>query len=140
MKVVKAGLAYWAFIFGIGFILGAVRTLWLAPLLDNQTLAVVIELPFMLFASWFAARTFVAHWSLDSLRERLAMGGIGFALLIASEGFLGMVLMGDIMADWLAGLFAIPGIIGLAGQLLFAIFPAMVRRKDRSPMPGYAEM
>ena len=133
MKMVKAGLAYWAFIFGLGFILGAIRTLWLAPLLNSATLAVLIELPFMLIASWFAARTFVAHWSLEMLSERLAMGGIGFALLMASEAFLGIVLMGDSMGDWLAGLVAIPGIIGLAGQLLFAIFPAMVGRKDQSP-------
>lgn len=136
MKMVKAGLAYWAFIFGLGFILGAIRTLWLAPLLNSATLAVLIELPFMLIASWFAARTFVAHWSLEMLSERLAMGGIGFALLMASEAFLGIVLMGDSIGDWLAGLVAIPGIIGLAGQLLFAIFPAMVGKKDQSPLPA----
>jgi hypothetical protein len=130
-KAVIGGVAYWAFVFGLGFILGAVRTLWLAPLLGNQALAVLVELPFMLAASWFAATFLVRRLGLRARVHRALMGMLAFALLMTAEAFLGIVLMGDTPRMWLASLGSPAGLLGLAGQLLFAIMPLIVKNAAR---------
>jgi hypothetical protein len=53
--MVSAALRYFGLIFALGFLLGTVRTLLLAPA-TGATAAVLIELPVMLGASWLAAR------------------------------------------------------------------------------------
>ena len=52
--VLRAAIAYWAVVFALGFVLGTVRTLWLAPAI-GVTVATAVELPIMLAASWWAA-------------------------------------------------------------------------------------
>src|SRR5690606_39056760 len=52
--ILHAALAYWAAIFALGFVLGTVRTLWLAPAV-GELAAVALELPVMLGASAWAA-------------------------------------------------------------------------------------
>lgn len=128
---IKAGIAYWAFVFGLGFVLGTIRTLWLTPLLDSPTLSVLIELPFMLVASWFAASSLVGKFALSEQWERLLMGVLAFALLLLSEAYLGVILLGDSLTSWFQSLFVMPGLAGLTGQIVFALFPALVRRPAR---------
>ena len=50
-----AGAAYFAVVFATGFALGVVRVLVTAPRL-GETGAVLLEVPIILAASWFAAR------------------------------------------------------------------------------------
>ena len=52
-RVLKAATAYFALVFAAGFVLGTLRTLWLAPALGPM-LAVAAELPVMLGVSWLA--------------------------------------------------------------------------------------
>ena len=49
-----AGALYFIVLFAAGFVLGALRVLWLAPQL-GVLLALLIELPIMLVFAWFAA-------------------------------------------------------------------------------------
>ena len=50
IQTAKTALAYRGTIFALGFVLGTVRTLWLAPEI-GETRAVLLELPVMLAAS-----------------------------------------------------------------------------------------
>lgn len=119
VPALRAGSLYFAAIFALGFVLGAVRTLALAPWI-GETGAVLAELPVILAASWFAAGRLARPLG-PALRLRIAMGGFAFALLMAAEAGLGAALG----AAPFAGLATPAGALGLAGQFLFAAFPAL---------------
>ena len=47
MRIVKAGVLYFALVFGAGFVLGTIRTLWIVPRLGTR-MAEMMETPIML--------------------------------------------------------------------------------------------
>lgn len=121
----KSGARYFAVIFALGFVLGTVRVLWLVPMVGERN-AVLAELPIMLTASWLAARWLVRRFGLVTLGTRATMGIVGFALLMLAELGLGSLLFGQSPADWVKSIFAMPGAIGLIGQIFFALMPMAV--------------
>ncbi len=128
-NVVVAGAAYWAIVFAVGFALGTLRVLLVEPALGKLP-AVLIELPVMLGASWLAARWLVRRLAIALARRALAMGGIAFAMLMASEAVLTIAMPGNSPDQWLADMATPAGFIGLSGQLAFALFPWLVRSAD----------
>ena len=124
-RAVKSGIYYFALIFGLGFALGTLRVLWLVPMI-SETNAALAEQPIMLAASWFAARWLVRRYGLVELRARAMMGIVAFALLMLAEVALASALFGEAPADWFRSIFAMPGIIGFVGQMLFALMPLLV--------------
>ena len=54
-RATKAGALYAVIVLLVGFILGTIRVLLLAPRL-GETTAVILEAPMMLAASWFICR------------------------------------------------------------------------------------
>ena len=127
MAMVRPALHYFAAVFALGFALGTLRTLWLAPAI-GPTPAVLAELPVMLGASWWLARRIVGRAKLPSQRAALAMGALAFALLMGAELALGVLAFGETPREWLTGLTRLPGSLGLAGQALFGLLPALVWR------------
>lgn len=125
LRIIRAALLYWAIIFAFGFVLGAVRVLAIAPALGSETMAVILELPVMLLASWAAALNVTRRFAPLDGTARLAAGCLAFALLMASEAALARLAFGQSFDAWSASLFAVPGIIGLAGQAAFALMPAL---------------
>ena len=128
---VVAGALYFAIVFAAGFVLGAIRTLLLAPRVGDLA-AVAIELPVMLAVAWIACGA-VLHWIRpgQGIAAHAVMGLVAFALLMAAELALSLVLGAPSIAAWLAGLTSAPGLLGLAGQVAFAVFP-MVRQRPAS--------
>ena len=124
---IKAGAAYFVVVFALGFVLGAVRVLWLAPMI-GETAAVVAEQPVMLTASWFVARWLVRRYDFASASERLIMGACAFAMLMMAEMLLAVSLFGQTPGQWLDGVVTMPGPIGLAGQMMFGQMPLVVSR------------
>lgn len=120
-------LAYFGGIFALGFALGTVRTLWLAPRL-GEIVAVLTELPVMLAASLWWARRLLARRPLPRRADALAMGLLAFVLLMAAEAALAAAAFGQSPVQWLAGLLRPAGLAGLAGQMAFAAMPALVWR------------
>jgi hypothetical protein len=120
-----AGFLYFSIVFAAGFVLGAARTLWLAPAV-GATAATLIELPVILAVSW-AACLFVLRRLKVKARagDRILMGSSAFALLIGAEIALGLGLMNRTFAEQVQAMTAPAGLIGLAGQILFAVFPAL---------------
>ncbi len=131
MAVLRAGGLYFAAIFALGFVLGTVRSLWLAPMLGGFA-AVLIELPVMLAASYWAARWLIRRELLAGRGfgsgRALAMGLFAFALLMAAEAVLAAVLFRQGIGAWLAAMAAPAGLLGLAGQIGFALMPLAARR------------
>ena len=129
-----AGALYAIIVFLIGFILGTIRVLLVAPRL-GETTAVILEAPMMLAASWFVCR-----WCVDRLDvrrtvpARLLMGLVAFLVLMSAEVDLGVVLDRSII-DQLAMHKSASGAIGLAAQVIFAIFPVLqVWRRFGKPL------
>src|SRR5208282_1609756 len=58
MQVVKAGVLYFALVFAVGFVLGAIRTVWVVPHVGTRT-AELMEMPIMLAVTIVAARWIV---------------------------------------------------------------------------------
>src|SRR6516165_5340600 len=83
-RATKAGGLYAIIVFLIGFILGTIRVLLVAPCL-GETSAVIIEAPIMLAASWLVCR-----WCVDRLNvtrnvpARSLMGFIAFLALMSA--------------------------------------------------------
>lgn len=128
MSLLRHALIYLAAIFALGFVLGTIRTLWLAPALGHLA-AVALELPVMLGASWWLARRLAARRPLPSRSAALLAGLIAFVLLLALELALGVALFGQSAQEWGAALATPPGALGLAGQVLFGLLPALVWKR-----------
>ncbi len=121
--LLRAALAYFGVVFAFAFVLGIVRTLLLAPMIGDMA-AVLVELPIVLTISWIAAGRILRRWRLTGAKAgpRLAVGGLAFVFLMLAEFLLSRAI-GQGGAAWAASLMTPPGMVGLAGQILFALIP-----------------
>lgn len=124
MTALALGLRYFAGVFAAGFLLGTVRTLWLAPAIGDLA-AVAAELPVMLGFSWWWCRRLLRGGVLAT-GQRAVMGGSAFLWLMLAELALSLAF-GRTAAEHLAGLLAPAGLLGLAGQLGFAALPVVLK-------------
>ena len=124
---IRAGLRYGAEAFSLGFLLGTLRVMLVAPVTGALT-AVAIELPVMLLVmAWRAHRIVARSREVMLVGARAIMGVTGFTLLLFCEFVLGMAL-GTSPRQWLADLASPPGAAGLAGQIVFGCLPLLVGR------------
>lgn len=72
-SILAGGVSYFLMVFGVGFVLGIGRTLWLAPRFGERS-AELVEAPFMLVTIWLAAR-----WA-RRLEERDPVSGSVYVL------------------------------------------------------------
>ena len=119
---VAAGGRYFLAVFAIGFALGTLRVLFVAPRLGEST-AVLLELPLMLAAAWLVCGHLLRRRPLPCLGERALMGATAFALLMLAEAALSLLLFDRSLAEHLALYAETPQLLGLAGQVLFGLFP-----------------
>lgn len=83
----------------------------------------------MLLVSWFACRAIITRLAVPPhLAARIVMGAVALALLLTAEAALGILVFGRSPAEHLALYADTPALLGLAGQLLFAMFPALMLR------------
>ena len=124
-RIARSGVAYWAVIFALGFVLGTVRSLWGAEALGEARF-ILIEVPVILLASFAAARWLTWHFAIASAGDAAAMGAIALTLLMLAEVALTAVL-GNSVTQWIAGLTEPPGLYGFLGQIVFGLMPLLVR-------------
>lgn len=133
LAAIRAGSAYYLIVFVIGFALGAVRVLVVAPRFGDMN-AVLIELPIMLALSWIACTWAARRFAVPpDVPARLTMGTLAFALLMLSELALSVFALGRTPGERLAVYGTLGAQMGLAAQLAFALFPLlqMLRRSAR---------
>jgi hypothetical protein len=124
-RALQAGVLYYGLIFALGFALGALRVLVVAPA-TGEVAAVLLELPLMLGASWSVARALVARQGVTTSAGRLLMGSLAFALLMASEVAMAVAMFGQPLRRWASDLTKAPGALGLAGQVAFGLIPLLL--------------
>jgi hypothetical protein len=122
MRIVAGATAYWGVVFALGFVLGTLRVLWVIPRVGLIP-ATLLELPIILTASWFAAGWILRRFAIESQREALTLGVLAFVLLMAAECALAAALVGQTPKQWLAELARPHALLGLAGQVVFALMP-----------------
>jgi hypothetical protein len=74
MQILEAGLFYFAIVFAAGFMLGAIRTLWIVPRVGTRA-AELAEAPIMLVVTIMAARWIVLRLAVPAIPSaRLGIG------------------------------------------------------------------
>jgi hypothetical protein len=129
MQFLKAGVAYFAIVFGAGFVLGPIRILWLAPRFGTR-LAELMETPIMFVVILVAARWIVRRLALPSrASRRLGMGFIALGLMLIAEFTLVLWLRGLSIREYLASRDPVSGTVYYAMLGVFAIMPFLVAIK-----------
>lgn len=121
--ILKPALAYFAVVFAAAFAFGALRVTLIAPQI-GAFLAVALEVPLILALSWVVAGRVLRRWPLTA-GKALAMGALAFLLLMVAEFALAFVLSGQAPQAYAASLLTAAGMLGLAGQIGFALIPAL---------------
>ena len=129
VHILKPGLLYFAIVFGMGFVLGAIRTVWIVPRVGTR-LAELMETPIMLVVTIVAARWIVLHLAMPSTPSaRLGMGGIALCLLLIAEFGLVLWLRGLSIREYLATRAPVSGTVYYVMLGAFAIVPLLLARR-----------
>lgn len=132
MKSIKAGILYFAVVFGAGFVLGPIRLLWLVPRVGTRT-AELIEMPIMLMVIVAAARLLVRRLSVPpEPAVRLGMGFLALALLVTAEMLLVGPLQGYSVREYFSSRDPVSGTAYYLSLLVFAIMPFLLARKQNT--------
>ncbi|MBN8284218.1 hypothetical protein [Zoogloea sp.] len=128
IRSIKAGMAYFALVFGAGFVLGALRVPFLVPRLGERT-AELIEMPFMLVVIVMAARFIVRRFGLPGTAPaRLGAGLLALAVLLGAEVLLAVLLQDRTLGEYVASRDPVSGTVYLAMLALFAAMPLVLAR------------
>jgi hypothetical protein len=129
MRIVKAGVVYFAIVFGAGFVLGPIRILWAVPLYGTRV-AELMETPIMLVVTIVAARWIVRRLALPSTPSiRLGMGFLALGLLLVAEFTLVLWLRGLSISEYLASRDPVSGTVYYVLLGVFALMPVLVARR-----------
>jgi hypothetical protein len=121
----KAGSAYFACVFAVGFVLGPIRELWVIPRV-GRVLAILAESVVMLGVSVFFAQRILRCFAIPkSAGPRLAVGLIAFGLLQIAEAILAFWWRGQNLLQYISSFWSVPGAITLFVQLAFGAIPAV---------------
>ena len=127
-RALRAAFAYFGLIFALGFALGTIRVLAVAPFLGEAG-AVLLEFPVMLAASWLTCGWLIARFGVPKGGAcRLAMGGLAFGLLMIAELAVSVLGFGRTVAEHFTTYRNGASQIGLLAQLAFAAFPLLQRK------------
>jgi hypothetical protein len=120
---VKAGVVYFAVVFGAGFVLGTVRVLWAVPRFGARV-AELMEMPIMLVVVIVAARAIVRWLAVPPAPvRRIGMGTVALTLLVAAELALAFLLRGLLPRDYVAQQDPVSGVAFLVVLGAFAAMP-----------------
>ena len=129
MQILKAGLLYFALVFGAGFVLGPIRILWVVPRFGTR-IGELMEAPIMFVITIAAARWVVRRLAVPSIpSRRLGMGCVALSLLLIGEFTLVLWLRGLSVREYLAGRDPVSGTVYYLILGVFAIMPLLVARR-----------
>lgn len=127
----KAGILYFAAVFGAGFALGVVRTLWLEPLLGTRA-AELVEMPVMLVVIIASARLVVRRFAVPAkASDRIGVGVFALGLLLLAEFSLVLWLRGLTVGEYLATRDPVSGTVYCLMLGVYVLMPLIVSRGGR---------
>jgi len=124
--VARLGFEYFAIVFAVGFVLGALRTMFVVPHLGAR-FAELLESPLMLAVVVVAARRLARGVELSDARW-LAVGVIALALMLLAEFGFVLAVRGLSLGAWIAGRDPVSGGVYVASLGVFALCPWLLAR------------
>ena len=128
IRTLAASALYFSMVFAAGFLLGPIRVVLLEPRIGPLA-AVLCEAPFLIAAIVFASRA--APRMLMSAPSRTALVSIGLAALAlqqAADLAVGSLLRGLTLAEQIARLATVEGMVYVVLLALFAAMPLITNR------------
>ena len=126
MQILKAGTLYFALVFGTGFVLGTIRTLWAVPRFGMR-MAELVEAPIMFVVTILAARWVVRRLGVPPKpSSRLGMGCVGLGLMLVAEFTLVLWLRGLSIGEYVASRDPVSGTVYYVMLGVFCIMPLLV--------------
>jgi hypothetical protein len=117
---------YFLIVYLCGFASGVVREFFITPR-TGLTLALWIELPVMVSASFLAARFVIRRFAVESYPPvRLSLGLLALALLVVAEEIMSWAIRGVSVFTLWAHFSVLAALANFAGLLLFAIMPVLI--------------
>ncbi len=116
------GVVYFALVFGVGFILGPIRVLWLEPRLGQRS-AELIETPLMLVAIYFAAGFVIKRFEASRRVEYLYSGLVALSVLLVAEFTVVLALRGLSVQEYLAQSDPVADAVYVVMLIIFAVMP-----------------
>jgi hypothetical protein len=130
-RALTAATVYFLMLFALGFALGTIRVLLVAPQIGVLG-ATLMEVPLMLIAAFLMCLWAVGRWQVPpGLVTRGAMTLWFLVLLALFETLVGVALFGRTLAGTWAGLATPAGLIGLTAQAIAALLPVVVGRNGQ---------
>jgi hypothetical protein len=125
MQILKAGVLYFALVFGMGFVLGTIRTLLVVPRVGART-AELMEAPIMLVVTIVASRWVVLRLTVPpGTSARLGMGCIALLLLLIAE--IGLLwFRGLTIPEYIASRVPVARTVYYAMLVVFAVMPLLM--------------
>lgn len=127
--VIAASCAYFAIVFGVGFVLGVVRQLLLVAWLSERW-AELCELPLMVVSSYLAARWVVRRFGVPSGWSRIGVGATALGLLLVAEFAVVLSVRGLTIGEYIAGRDPVAGLAYVVALAIFAIMPAIIEHGE----------
>ena len=128
IRIAMAGVAYFALVFGAGFVLGSIRVPFLVPRFGER-IAELIEMPFMLVVIWASARLIIRRFVLPTATSvRLGVGLVALALLLVAELLLAVAIQSQSVGEYVASRDRVSGSVYLAMLVLLSVMPLILAR------------
>lgn len=123
MQILRAGILYFAVVFGAGFLLGFIRILWVVPRLGERT-AELLKTPIMLVVIVLTAKWIVRRLVLPPTPfARLGVGFVALGLLLIVEFTVVLVLRGLTINQYFESRDPVAGTVYILMLGLFAVMP-----------------
>ncbi len=130
MNVFKAAVVYFVIVFGAGFVLGTVRTLFVLPLVGSRT-AELLEMPLMLTVIVLGARWINRHLTAAATSSiQISVGLFALALVLLAEIAVGVGLRGQSPVESLLNRDPVSGTIYYVMLGVFALMPWLLARRQ----------
>ncbi|MGB4066724.1 MAG: hypothetical protein WBK08_01705 [Nitrospira sp.] len=131
MRILRAAVLYFLFVFGAGFVLGTGRVLLVVPLLGERA-AELLEMPLMIAVIVAAARWVVRH-KLDARQpSALPVGFMAMGFILLSDLVVGIWLRRMSPAEVFLNRDPVSGAAYYAALLIFATMPAIMARRRQT--------
>jgi hypothetical protein len=132
---IKAGLLYFAMVFGAGFALGLIRTLWAVPWFGTR-MAELMEMPFMIAVTILACRSVIRRFAVPPRWPRFGMGLLALSLLVGAELGLNAWFLGRPVSAFIADRDPVSGSAYFIALGLFGIMPLLIGPRVKPAGPS----
>ena len=128
-KIIRAGVLYFAFVLGTGFVLGSIRVPFLVPRLGERW-AELAEMPIMAVVIFYSAGYILRRFpEINQAWNSLLVRFLALALSVCAELGLATLLQEQSLVEYIGSRDKVSGSVYLVMLLVFALMPWLRLRK-----------